>query len=163
MVVRSRVFTQWLFGSTMLDGWAKKFWCNSINHDSVTQTWLKHFSAWTHKQFLNLNSNRVVYKSRSFWGPYKLPNSVSMHPKHTYFNGLTVTLGWHLRISTTNTLEGRFAAGSLVGLDVEALRGCDVKPVTPVYAWDNEIQVAQRESWKWNVALTMKNRWPTGW
>lgn len=66
-----------------------------------------------------------------------------LYPKHTYFNGLTVTSGWNLRIATTNTLEGRFAAGSLVGLDAEALRGCDVKPVTPVYAWDNEIQVAQ--------------------
>lgn len=87
-----------------------------------------------------------MYRLRSFWGPYELPNSVSIYPKPTYFNGWTVTSGWNLRISTTNTLEGRFAAGSLVGLDVEALRACDVKPVTPVYAWDNEIQVAQRES-----------------
>ena len=54
----------------------------------------------------------------------------------------------------TNTLEGRFAAGSLVGLDVEALRAFDVKPLTPVYAWDNEIQVGQ--SWKGNVALTFE-------
>ena len=71
--------------------------------------------------------------------------------------------GWHLRISssgTSGTLAGRLLAGTTPGPTLQLLRGCDVRPLTLVYGWDNEIRVSFRVS---SSTLTMRRFFHWSW